>query len=231
MKIQICVPCYKGIINDELQKVIKTLNNDGLGETGIEFSYSAFADVTPDASRNESICSSNLLHPELSDANAYLLLDADMEPTLDQIELLIEEFINQHTPVLGAVYQRNNVSSPQKEYCVQIQPGPSEKRKWNGIIPVYTMGFGCALVDAEVLKAIPKPWFNDSWETDGKSYYRRVPGDENFCKKVRGIGLQVCCHFGIEVKHDVVPVDELNKRMGLEDSEILTQGGRSATGN
>jgi len=213
MKIQICVPCYKGIIHPDLKIVISKLLGGITSEH--QFSYSSFTDVTPDASRNEAIFPSPLQYPELPDVDAFLLLDADMLPTIGEINRLIDYYIQGDYLVLGAVYKKNNVDG-KPSYCVQIQPGQSETELFPGIIPVHTMGFGCAIVSKKVFDIIPKPWFHDSWETyaDTKTF-RRVPGDENFCRKIRESGARVFCHFGIEIEHDIVPLEELNKRMSL----------------
>ena len=131
MRVQICVPAYKGQINETLRKVIGEL----LYHNPEEWSYSAWSQCGADISRNEAICPSNLQFPELPFVEWFVLCDADMEPTASEINHLVEKAAAGKYDILGAVYKKN---SQEGDYCVSVQGVKSEKRKLQGIIPVYT---------------------------------------------------------------------------------------------
>lgn len=210
MKIQITVPCYKGLIPAYLKKLINSLRTSDTHE----FSYSAFTTAFPDVSRNEAIFSSPLQFPKLPKIDAFLLLDPDMEPEEKQIFTLIDDFSGTYD-ILGAVTRKNAVNEPEA-YAVQIQRGPSETKLYDGIIPVHTMAFSCAMVSQRVFSGMSKPWFNAYWlQEDGRHW--QVPEDESFCMKARDLGYRTFCHFGIEVKHNIIPKEELDRRMKLDE--------------
>jgi hypothetical protein len=209
MLIKICVPAYKGLINPVLKATIKTLMTM---ETEHVFSYSAWSQTFADISRNEAIFASPLKYPELPRIGAVIPIDADMEPTPEEILKMIDTFIEGKHDVLGCVYKKN---SPVLQYCVQVQKGPSENKLYQGVIPVYTMGFGCSIIGINVLAQIAKPWFNAYFITD-EHHWQHIPEDESFCLKVRDAGFKVYCDFSNEIKHSIVPVEELDRRMAIE---------------
>lgn len=213
MYIQICVPSYKGLVNTKLKALCKRLVKGALFPD-VSFCYSVYASAYPELSRNEAVISSDEVYPKLREVDAFLFFDADMEPTIKQIEELITKFRRFNLPVLAALYRKN---SAQKEYCVQIHKGPSLTVKTEGIHKVYTVGFGTAIVAREVLSKMPKPWFDTRIEYYGENAgrWRYVPEDERFCIKARALGYDVYCDFDIEVTHDVTAVHILNKRMAL----------------
>lgn len=207
LKIQICTGTYKGQINPQTQALIKAL----LKSEVHEFTFSGHASPYTDLCRNEAICPSPLQRPELPDVNGFFLLDADNIPTEEQVYQNIEEWINGGYDILGMVYHKNSTLD---DYCVSIQGGASETKLFKGVIPVYTMGFGGAMVTRNLLSIMPKPWFNTYFTTDNEQgTWRHIPEDENFCIKARALGFRVYCNFDILIKHDIVPPEEIQKRM------------------
>jgi hypothetical protein len=179
-------------------------------KNGHSFSYMGYSGIDPDLSRNEAIMHTDAIKPQIPQyIDAFLLCDSDMEPKALEAYLLIDAFEKGEFDILGAVYRKN---SKKHRYCVQISPGPSEAALVDGIRPVHTMGFGFAVVSRSVFERMDKPWFESSHERFIDSY-RRIPGDENFCKKARGLGFQTYCHFDLEIKHDITPRDEIQRRM------------------
>lgn len=210
MKIQITVPCYKGLIPAYLKKLINILRTSKTHE----FSYHTWTTAFPDVSRNEAICPSPLQFPKLPDVEACLLFDPDVEPTEGQIFTLINDFTDGYD-ILAAVIRKNAVNET-PAYCVEIQPGPSETKLYDGIVPVHTMSFGCGMISMKVFAGMAKPWFNAYWVQEGGKHWQ-VPEDESFCMKARDLGFRPFCHFGIEVKHNIIPRIELDRRMKLDE--------------
>lgn len=220
MRVQICVPAYKGQINETLRKVI----GECLYHNPEEWSYSAWSSqVDAEVSKNEAICPSNLQFPELPFVDWFVLIGADMEPTAIEINHLIEQAVQGRYDILGAVYKKN---SQEDEYCVSVQGVKFEKRKLQGIIPVYTLGMGLVAVSHKVFATMPKPWFNTKWvlnqiaPTD-RAFAKEdftwnlVPEDQVFCEKARQLGFEVHCDFDTEIKHNTISIKESNKNMEL----------------
>ena len=83
---------------------------------------------------------------------------------------------------------------------------------------------GLVVVSHKVFATMPKPWFNTKWivnevaPTD-KAFIKKnfiwylVPEDQVFCEKARQLGFEVHCDFDTEIKHNIIPVEEMNKNM------------------
>ena len=139
------------------------------------------------------------------------MLDSDNIPTEKQVYQNIKDWLRGQYGILGMVYLKN---SELGDYCVSIKGVGSETKLSKGIVPVFTMGLGGAMVSTNILAAMPKPWFNTYFTTDPKKgTWRHIPEDENFCVKARDLGFRTYCNFDIEIKHDIITPKEIGERM------------------
>jgi len=88
-----------------------------------------------------------------------------------------------------------------------------------GIEQVNSVGLGVALINANVFKDLPQPWFDTYWyQKDGKKEYSMIGEDVFFCRKVTHGGYKVLIdhdlskeigHLGtITFTHDMVEVPD-----------------------
>lgn len=118
-----------------------------------------------------------------TDCSHMLFLDSDMRfPKDTLVRLLAHE-----EPVVAANYTRRRmpltpVASDDAGAPVFVEPDVE------GLVPVAVTGFGVMLVDLDVFRQIPAPWFQIGYSAGAGAY---AGEDVYFCSLVREHGLSV----------------------------------------
>lgn len=108
------------------------------------------------------------------EATHVLWLDSDMSFPADALIRLMEHDV----PVVGCDYPRRYPPHSSTANVEYTGDGPLYRAK--------SMGFGCILVQADVFKRLPKPWFALAW-SDKRGEF--AGEDVFFCRLLGTIGL------------------------------------------
>ena len=138
----------------------------------------------------------------------YLLfLDDDVEVPQDTVRRLLTTL--KRNPEAGAVggvyYQKITPTEP----VVYRRNGEGASWDWTpgDIFEVEGIGTGCLLIDCEVFKKIPRPWFQ--WVEEGGV---TLGEDIGFCNKLREAGYKVLCDSNVLCVHHNVETGESYRR-------------------
>jgi len=130
-------------------------------------------------------------------------VDDDTIPPPNTVRRLIYVLENHPTiKVCGGVYVTKS-DPPQPVIFRGKGLGSFWKWKVGDVFEVTGMGAGCMMINCEVFKHLPKPWFG--WE-ETNSFTPDVPStlvseDISFCDKVRAAGFKVFAHGGVLCDH------------------------------
>lgn len=125
-----------------------------------------------------------------SKASHILFIDSDMRFPPNTLSRLL----SRNLPIVGA-----NCKQRQKdEFTARLKDSFVSSKDKTGLQMVDTIGFGVTLIDVNVFKKIPEPWFNMPF--DGDKY---VGEDVYFCGKAKWAGFDVIIDHDLsqEIKH------------------------------
>ena len=130
-----------------------------------------------------------------------LMVDSDMVIPSDALTLMLEC----NAGIVLGFYQRRNAK--RGETPIFIQPGKVYyKHDLKDLAPfVYARygGFGCALVNVDVFKAMQFPYFQYVWDSE----VNLVSEDIYFCKKARDMGIRAMAATRVWCGHVIANVD------------------------
>lgn len=128
-----------------------------------------------------------LAEEALADGAEYILwIDSDMRFPSNTLSVMLSRKL----PILGvnATTRREPIIPTAGQ--LEINNGLAtfrkvESRGKQGVEKVTAVGFGVTLVNTEVFRQIPKPWFNVIWKDDGDI----IGEDVHFCVKAQDFGI------------------------------------------
>ena len=104
-----------------------------------------------------------------------------------------------------------NIATKSQEKSIptaRAKPGPQEwwgghvvySQGRKGIERIWRLGFGVMLIDLEVFKDLPLPWFNQEWRNDVQEFCGE---DWYFCEKMeaKGVPLWVDHDLSVQIGH------------------------------
>lgn len=122
------------------------------------------------------------------DATHILFVDGDMNFTPHAPRLLMER----HLPIVGCNYLRSTLPL---QFTAKGLDGQERAISGHKIEEVGGLGFGMILIETEVFKQIPEPWFDMVWGGEGSVNSGGQLGltgeDYYFCNKARAHGFKV----------------------------------------
>ena len=190
MRILIAVPTYENI-KPETFKSIYDLDTSGY-ECDFEF-----------VKGYDCAAARNRIAKKALDGNYnyVLMVDSDMVLPHDALAIMMEC----NAGIVLGFYQRKNAK--RGETPIFVQPGKVYyKHDLNDLAPfVYARygGFGCALVDVQVFKAMEFPYFQYVWDSE----VNLVSEDIYFCKKARNMGIRTMAATRVWCGHVLSSVD------------------------
>jgi len=126
------------------------------------------------------------------EATHLMLVDGDLTFPPDSVNRLFTH----NRDVVGALYYRRQL--PKSPTFSQISEGKLYVPEFIPDKPfkVFAMAPGFMLINVEVLKKIPDPWFYfENWNG------QELGEDVYFCKKVHEAGFDIWCDPTIDIKH------------------------------
>lgn len=137
----------------------------------------------------------------LADGCKYVwFVDDDTVPPSDAARKLIvaleqERVRNSNVKIIGGIYC---TKTDPPEPLVFQGPGSGSDYNWKvgEVFPCWGLGTGCMMIDAEVFRALPKPWFvikDEAHDFEGE--------DLSFCRKAQEAGFKVKAHGGVLCTH------------------------------
>lgn len=130
------------------------------------------------------------------DISRLLFVDHDMlfEPQD------VEQLYNRGKDIIGAPFSlRTTPSNPFETVKNKDLHGNEIWEEYeNGLIKCCAVGTGFMLINLEVFKKIPKPWFQLEYSKEGKLQYGE---DMSFCRKAREAGYDIWCDTKVKLGH------------------------------
>ncbi len=116
-------------------------------------------------------------------------VDSDMTFPQDALSKLLAYDL----PIVGATYCRRR--EPHTILGVGVEDVPPGA---TGLVRMQRMPFGFVLVDADVFRKMPKPWFAPLWDAEQERWHSE---DYMFCERAREAGFDVWCD--LDLSHDL----------------------------
>jgi len=117
-------------------------------------------------------------------ATHILFLDDDMAFDPPVLELLF----SRHQPMVACNYPKRGFPITFTAVRADMQGTIVTTEHSTGLEEAYYTGFGVALIDAEVFKKMPQPWFMPLYVAEQKQY---TTEDNPFCERLRAAGFKV----------------------------------------
>jgi GT2 family glycosyltransferase len=118
-----------------------------------------------------------------------LFIDSDMVFTPD----LLQRMLKHDFDILGIPCNKRRLPLENN-----VQPlNPDDKDMPSTLFEAASVGTGVMLIKTRVFKKLPAPWFEFSYDEEGK----RVGEDVSFCRKAREQGFRIYCDPTISVQH------------------------------
>ncbi len=126
-----------------------------------------------------------------------LMLDDDMAFPAD----LLVKMLEHEKDIVGINYCRKNPAGATPMACGLDGVVITSKDK-SGLEEVGWIGFGAVLINLQIMKDIPLPWFEVRWMEEKQDF---LGEDFYFCMKLRGMGAKIyidhdisnkCAHIG-----------------------------------
>ena len=131
-------------------------------------------------------------------------VDDDTVPPPNAVKRLIYVLDNYpDVMVCGGIYVTRDPDVPQPLVFRGMGNGSYWRWKVGDVFEVTGMGAGCMMINCEIFKKIPKPWFPwpTSDSTDPKIPSTSVSEDISFCNAVQEAGYKVFAHGGVLCDH------------------------------
>ena len=199
MKIAICVPCRDSVMSgfafDLANMVAYTARHTDHKITLLQMPGTLIF------TQREKLAEEALA----DGAEAVLWIDSDMRFPSDTLEVMLSRKV----PILGvnATTRREPIIPTAGQLEMNGDSATFRKvesRGKQGIEQVTAVGFGVTLVQSQVFREVPKPWFNIIWKDDGDI----IGEDVHFCVKALDCGIETY------VDHDLSP---LIKHIGIKE--------------
>lgn len=138
-------------------------------------------------------------------ADAILWIDSDMRFPANTLEVML----SRNVPILGVNATTRRAPIVPTALNLEMEKDTAvlrkvESRGKQGIEQVTAVGFGVTLIQSQVFREIPNPWFNIIWKDDGDI----IGEDVHFCVKALDFGIETY------VDHDLSP---LIKHIGTKE--------------
>lgn len=124
-----------------------------------------------------------------------LFIDHDMifEPEA------VHSLVQRNKDIIGAPFALRTESS---RFATVKGTDPHGNKIWeeypDGLIKCCAVGTGFMLINLEVFKKIPKPWFQLEYDDKGELQYGE---DMSFCRKAREAGFDIFCDSKVNLLH------------------------------
>lgn len=130
-------------------------------------------------------------------ANYLFFLDSDVHPP----ENALIRLINWRLPIVSGLYysKRGYPGVWRLLPDGKFTPTPVQE---NSLMEVDGVPAGCLLVDMEVFRKVPFPWFR--WTSEDPESEEGLSEDLFFCKKVREMGFKIFCDTTVKCYHEVL---------------------------
>jgi GT2 family glycosyltransferase len=231
--IKICVPYYN-VIEEHTQQGIYNL----LDSTEINCALLSLQGTNIANTRNILINDnkSDSKYQKLDGGfSHYLFVDADVIPTIDAIQTLLDYDLD----IVSAAYK-----SREQEYSFvggvfshdmdgNFTDALKLKSDSEGLMEVDWVGGGCVLIKKEVFENTPFPWFHypvKEITVDGNIHRKLIFEDVGFCMNVKESGYKIYIDCDTEVKHlarnynnDIVTNQELLFNNVRDDMDKMFQ--------
>jgi len=197
IRVAVCVPCQSQVATPFMYDLTRMMTATAAQRQDIELRLLVHQGTILLNQRNE------LVQRALEfEATHILWLDSDMRFPKDLLVRLLER----KEPIVAANYVTRK--HPLKPVSVALEAGqrqplyttPADK----GLVEVEYTGLGAMLVDADVFRQLPQPWFN-FWYNEQASAF--VGEDAYFCFCAREAGLKV--YIDQDVSQGVKHVGEI----------------------
>lgn len=157
-----------------------------------------------------------------------LFLDSDMRFPPDTLQRLL----HWNKAIVGCTYSQRK--SPRALTHEALDRSTTIDMNAGELQEVRSLGFGCILVRADVVRAIPRPWFQVelSTELDATGAEKHRSEDRTFCDKARAAGFPIHCDmvlsrelehlgtFGFKLEHvEVWNIDDWNKTSACDPTK------------
>jgi hypothetical protein len=113
-------------------------------------------------------------------ATHLLWLDSDMIVP----PVALDRLLAHKAPIVGATYRRR---SPPNDVIGRAHAHEQAEAP-EGMTVMRYLGFGCMLIEADVFRALPQPWFNYDLASNPQ-----IHEDRWFCERAREAGYRVLC--------------------------------------
>ncbi len=114
-------------------------------------------------------------------ATHILFIDDDMSFDVEALMLLI----GHNVPIVGCNYPFRSPHGGFTALCMDQQTRLVTAADSSGLVEVNYSGFGFCLIDLEVFKRVPQPWFQVYWHPEMQRYSTE---DQPFAEKCRQAG-------------------------------------------
>jgi FkbM family methyltransferase len=187
-KILIAIPTARNIEPDTFKSIYDLEVPDGY-ETDFQYFYGYNIDQVR-----------NLIADWVVRGYDYLFsVDSDIAFAADTLKRLLA---HDRDMVSGLYIQRKPGQHILEVYEHNAQGGvsniPYGKIKGRGLVEIASCGFGCVLVKAEVMRAIPYPHFKYHSAID---HSNTISEDVDFCRKALARGFKIWADTGIQCRH------------------------------
>lgn len=147
-------------------------------------------------------------------------LDDDVMPPVDVLKHLYPVLAkDKNIGAVAGIYPAKT-NPPEPMVYKQLGKGPFYNWKYGEIFEVEGIATGCMLINMEVFKKIPKPWFKtEAEDPNGKPRPYNITDDLYFCNKALEAGFKLMAHGGVICSQwDIdVPPDYYPKKYELTD--------------
>lgn len=154
------------------------------------------------------------------DAKYILFLDDDTAPPPYAVQNLIYTLEQQSPPrgkamVIGGIYSTKSIPSEPIVYQDRGHSGPYWNWKFGDIFECESIGTGCLLINVDIFRILPRPWFKTMNEAIPTKFSTLEFGKEKihenvqltltddiyFCQNVRDAGYTILAHGGVLCTH------------------------------
>lgn len=232
--IKICVPYYNLIEEQTQQGIFDLLDSEEINCALLSIQGTNIAN-TRNTLVNEN--KSDLKHQKLDSAfTHYLFIDADVVPTVDVVQKLLEYDLD----IVSAAYKSREQGYSyvggvfKKTEDGEFRDALKLKSDSTGLMEVDWVGGGCLLIKKQVFENTPYPWFyypvKEIVDKKGNIHRKIIFEDVGFCMNVKEAGYKIYMDCDSEVRHlarnynsDIVTDQEMLFKNVRDDMDKMFQ--------